>query len=158
MKSLNKSIGILMLFAILLTIGFPCGIVGIVMGATKGMTWLLVIGIVFVVLGFYGAPIAWIKYGERKSLKSVLYSVCDEKIFAVNDLATQLNTNKKDIVGKINTLIEKRYLTGYIFKNQEVLEPNYKKNAQGQNKCPNCGAIMKGDGEECPYCGYKKSI
>ena len=44
----------------------------IIFGATKGITILLVIGIIATVLGFYGSPILWIKYGEQFSYIAVL--------------------------------------------------------------------------------------
>lgn len=63
--SLKKTLTAKLIVSIILTIGFPVGIALAVVGGTRmeeGALFkvLLGIGIVGVVLGFYGAPISWI--------------------------------------------------------------------------------------------------
>ena len=155
MKSLNKSINIYTTLAIILSVGFPCGIVGIVFGATRHITALLVVGIVFTVLGFYVAPTLWPKRSELKFLKLLLISIENDKLLSVSELAGQYNKKEEEIVRNINVLIEKRYLTGYLFKDKKVLEPNDRQKALTKSKCPNCGAVISEEDNACQYCGYK---
>ena len=54
-KIKNKGLAV----AAALSVGLVAGIPMIVLGASNGITAVMVIGIVLVVLGFYGAPVAW---------------------------------------------------------------------------------------------------
>ena len=156
MKKLDAIINKYLLWSIVLTVGFPCGVVGIIMGATKGMPWLLGVGIALVVIGFYGAPMLWIKFGEYKSMKSTLGAIENDNIYTVSDICEQTSKNNATVVGEINKLIEKRCLVGFLFKNKDHLEANNNQKAGRRVKCPNCGALMEtGTENGCPYCGYK---
>ena len=50
-----------LLLAFLLTLMLIGGIPMIIFGATQKLTFLLIAGIVFTVLGFYGCPLAWVR-------------------------------------------------------------------------------------------------
>ena len=52
MKAFKRDSSIKLMVAILLTIFLPAGILGIIFGASKGITMLLVAGIIATVLGF----------------------------------------------------------------------------------------------------------
>ena len=156
MKSLKKNIAITLLVSLLLTVCFPAGILGIVFGASKHTTALLVGGIIATVIGFYVMPFMWIKFSELKGLQSLLTSIENDNIYDVNTLSTQLSKPVLQIQTEVNTLIQKRYLTGFLFVDKQMLEPNNNtKKIQG-NKCPNCGSLISKDAGHCEYCGYKK--
>lgn len=156
MKSLKKNTIVALLVAILLTVCFPAGILGIIFGATKHITALLIVGIVATVLGFYVMPIMWIKFGELKSLQGLLTSIENDNIYDVKTLSTQLSKTVEQTQNDINTLIQKRYLTGFLFVEKQHLEPNNNQKKSQGNKCPNCGSLMSKDADHCEYCGYKK--
>lgn len=156
MKNLNGKISLYFILSLLFTIFLPTGIVLIIMGASKS-TLILVAGIIMVVLGFYGAPILWIKYGEMKSNKRVLQAIEIDKIFTVKEIAEQLNQPEADVRGKINNLIVNRFLIGYLFKNENQLVLNEKKALnRTKNSCPCCGGkmVIEDNMEKCEYCGY----
>lgn len=157
MKNLNKSITILLIWALVLTVCFPAGVLGIIFGASKGIKVLLVCGIIATVLGFYVMPVIWIKYGEAKGLKSVLNAIENDNIYDVKSLAQQLNDSNESIAQKINILIQKRYLQGYLFVNKEYLELNNNKKQVKNNiiKCANCGGEVSADSDVCDYCGHR---
>ena len=156
MKKLNGKISLYFILSLLFTIFLPTGIGLIIMGASKS-TLILVAGIIMVVLGFYGAPILWIKYGEMKSNKRVLQAIEIDKIFTVKEIAEQLNQPEADVRGKINNLIVNRFLIGYLFKNENQLVLNEKKALnRTKNSCPCCGGkmVIEDNMEKCEYCGY----
>ena len=138
MKTFKRDSSVKLMVAILLTIFLPAGILGIIFGASKHITILLIAGIIATVLGFYGAPIAWIGVGTIKSNGVILNLIENENI--------------------INQLILKGYLKGYLFKN-DILEINTNQKQTGdvreKTKCPNCGGPMEFDGINyvCSYCG-----
>ncbi len=165
MDKLNKSIRAKLFIAILFTVFLPAGILSIIFGAIKGLTFLLVAGIIMTVLGFYGTPIIWVNYAEQKKLRVVLRLIVNENIFSVEELSAQLLMNQKNVTSYINSLIVKGYLTGFLFKDG-VLKPNTnKKQAQAPKvkrkmKCEQCGGVMVFDGAQfvCEYCGHIEQV
>lgn len=162
MKKLNQKIQTTFIVALIFSIMLPGGILATIFGATKGMTALMVIGIVCIVLGFYGTPMIWISYANKRGLRTILNLIENENIFTVTELSEQLSKRRQDIVSSINALITGGYLTGYLFKNNETLYLNTNQKQSKKNtlktKCPNCGAMMDSDGLNfvCGYCGYVK--
>lgn len=160
MKSYKKALSLSLSLSIVLTIFLPVGIVGIILGATKGITSVLVVGIIMAVLGFYGAPISWITYGDRRKTGQILNLIQNENIYSVDVLAEQIACKRQEVIGKVNTLIAKSYLTGYLLKDGELVANNNQKRIATKNKalkCDNCGARMKeAQGSYvCEYCGNK---
>ncbi len=158
MDKYKRDLKILLAFSLILTIGFCVGIFGIIFGAVKGFSALLIIGIVLTVVGFYGMPIIWLAYGQTKSYQIVLSLILDQNIYSVADISNQLSLNQKNVNAIIYKLIQKEYLVGYIFKNG-VLELNrnvkQEKRHSEKIKCPNCSGFMDFDGVNyvCQYCG-----
>ena len=160
MDKLKKSITTKLVFAILLTIFFPVGIVAICMGAGKS-TLVLILGIIGVVFGFYGAPILWINYANQKSLLRILDLILNENLYTVSDIASQIAQNENVVTQNINTLIVQGYLKGYIFKDGVLyLNTNKKQTAKNVDKikCDSCGGQMVFDGVKyvCEYCSSTK--
>lgn len=163
MKSYKRDLYFNLALSIILTVFLPLGIVGIIMGATKGSTAVLVVGIVMTVLGFYGAPISWAGYGGKCKKAQILHLILNENIYSVNDLTEQLaheSYDKKAITGILNSFIAKGYLKGFILKNGELVANNNQKRVSTKNKtfkCDYCGARMKEtqDVYVCEYCGNK---
>ncbi len=83
MQKLNKSIRLYFWFLLVLSVGFPAGILGIIFGATKDLIALLVAGIVFTVLGFYLMPILWLKYAERRQDRGLYCMIVQDGILTV---------------------------------------------------------------------------
>ncbi len=161
MKSLKSSHTKTLFWALFLSVGFVFGILGIIFGATKGITLLLVAGIVMTVLGFYGAPLVWIKYGEQGSYLAVLDCIVNDNLLSINSIASSIGKQPKAVLGIVNQLIAKRYLKGYFVENGE-LKPiqNEQEDVVITHKCPYCGATLSLDKEisSCEYCGAKLKI
>lgn len=152
-KAITKSFAI----AFILSVGFVAGVPAIIFGATKGMTLLLVVGIIACVMGFYGTPIAWIMFGEKKKALRVVDCVTKEHILSVKEIAMQLQWNEKEVKEIVQKSIVNNYIDGYIFDgdNLTLNQKKAPKRERIQNKCSSCGATLtKTDsGYFCPYCG-----
>lgn len=154
-KGVRKAFWTAAILSLMLVVGVPM----IIFGATDKMYVLMGIGIAFTVLGFYGCPIAWVMYGEEKFRASLVSAIECEGSVTVAGLAAQFGKPEKKIAADIRKLIEKRYLTGYVFDG-EKLEYAVKKERVKERvfvgKCPSCNAIMVyEDGKVmCPYCGF----
>lgn len=157
MKKLKSNIILKMIMGIILPILLVAGIIFIIMFAKKN-TILLVVGIAFVVLGFYGTPLAWVSYAAKKTDIRLLSLIYDENIYTIDGLASQLGQSVENTLAEVRNLISQGYLTGYLLKDNSYLELNtYEK--QGKRavvvKCPSCGAKTKITGTKgfCEYCG-----
>lgn len=157
MKKLKSNIILKMIMGIILPILLVAGIIFIIMFAKKN-TILLVVGIAFVVLGFYGTPLAWVSYAAKKTDIRLLSLIYDENIYTIDGLASQLGQSAENTLAEVRNLISQGYLTGYLLKDNSYLELNtYEK--QGKRavvvKCPSCGAKTKITGTKgfCEYCG-----
>ncbi len=156
---IDKDIKNKLIVCIVATILFIVGIPIIIFSAINSFWIGLVLGIIFVVFGFYGAPLLWVGFGNLKSLKRVVDAVMEENLTTTKEIAGQLQMNEKTAKGYITQGINKRYISGYIF-NGEVLTPNDKnppKKKVIQNKCSNCGGVLEQTsyGFYCPYCSSK---
>ncbi len=158
LKSKRKMMTLLIM-GILAPIGFVVGIPLIIFGAMNEMIFM-VIGIVLVVVGFYGTPIFWLNYASAKFEYTIYELVTVDHVLSIRDLAE--STGKKEIFIQncVYKLIHERDLSGYTLKNGN-LELNLKKRQEHiannikSNKCPNCNAFMNETSTKftCPYCG-----
>jgi len=156
MDKLKRSCVILLLvdivFSMLAVAGIPLIII------SGGNTLLLILGIVFVAGGFYGLPFAWIAYGNQRVRLRTLQAICNENIYTISELSSQLNIDKPTMLGHVRALINKNYLSGYLLKDNEVLVLN--ENIKLEKSlhsvvCPSCGAKTAVVEQQaiCPYCG-----
>ncbi len=157
MQKINNLITTYFFISLGLSIALPLGILGVVFGAVKGMTALLVVGIVLTVLGFYVMPIMWIKYGEKRGDRSLLRMIEKDYLYTVSALALQSGYSENDVRARIKKMIMLGVLEGFLFINDElVLNENEKQeeSVRPSVKCENCGAEIVYDGEkyQCEYC------
>ena len=66
MRDIQKTKRNYLFWALLLSVGFPAGIVMIVLGFSNGMLYVAIPGIVLVVAGFYVMPMLWMGYGNSR--------------------------------------------------------------------------------------------
>ena len=155
-KALKKQLILAIVFSCMLVAGVPM----IVFGAINmgGLTILMVAGIVFVVLGFYGTPLVWISYGNKVSLKRVVYAVDREHLLTVQEISAQLSKPEKAVRGMLDQCFQKGYLVGYVRKGDEIFlnEARAPEETLHAAVCPSCGAkytYKAGEQPVCPYCG-----
>ncbi len=160
MKKLNGRIWLLFSIALLLSIGFPAGILCIVFGAVNDIVPLWVPGIVLTVIGFYSMPILWVRYAERRGDRLLLILIEQERIYTVAGLAEQTGYRHENIRMRVKRLIHSRMLVGYLFRD-DTLERNARADRahapHGIKHCTQCGAAMVyvGDRYTCEYCGHE---
>lgn len=146
-----------LLASILFVVGIP------LIPVFVGKNWAIAImGIVFVVFGFYSMPFFWLKYSSFFGLKRVLEAITYEHIYSVKDIAIQLQKTEQDVKNIIIKLINKRYLVGYLFDGFDLKLNN---NVKAQKKldvnvCSNCGARITVEEHKthCEYCGAIYSV
>lgn len=157
MDALKKKKNTLLAISVIATILFIVGIPGIVLSATNGLTFLMIICIVFVGGGFYGMPVLWIAYSSKVSLERTMIAIEYDHMYTVEEIAMQRRISQRDALEQVNKLIAGRFLTGYIFDGNELkLNQNQKlSEIKSGVKCPSCGANVEISGKQgrCPYCG-----
>ncbi len=159
MNKINQTLRLLFAFSLLLSIGFPLGVLGIIFGATGGNTFLLVGGILLTAAGFYVMPILWVRYAERRGDRTLCFMIEKEHIYTVEGLVAQTGYTEENVRTRIMRMIHGHILVGYLFRD-DVLEQNENEEQSTKRrrtkKCPQCGALMVFDGLHfyCEYCRY----
>lgn len=160
--TLKKTLTAKLIVSIILTIGFPVGIALAVVGGTRmeeGALFkaLLGIGIVGVVLGFYGAPISWIQYGQQKKYQRIILAVTEEGFRDINDVARHLAIKPEEALEAVNFCIIKRYLKGFTVDGTQIKQFYAPKADQKFSiQCPFCGGVTESDNPnevKCEFCG-----
>ena len=159
-------------WGIALSIGFPLGIVMTVLGFTRGqeMRAMGIVGIILIVLGFYGAPIAWILFGQLKYYVRLREQIVGEGIKSVKMLAEVHNKKPELMANDVKTMVQKGYLEGYlVLDNERIIDKSAIKNKDYEIMeaeragtlnlvhCPFCNAkfeLINYVGV-CPYCNSK---
>ncbi len=153
MSQIDKSKNVYLIFAILFSVMFVAGIPLIIMFASKSIL-LMVVGIIFVLFGFYGTPLLWINFGKMCSLSRIVTAVVDEHLTTNEEISKHLQIDQNSVKQMLTECINKRYITGFLY-NGEKLELNEKKAPRKSlQKCFNCGGKLEDRGNEffCPYC------
>ena len=155
-SNINKDIKKLLIWAIVISLLFVVGIPLIIVGATNSIWALLGIGIACTVIGFYGTPMIWVGYSNKRTLKHVVDAVMEDHLTRVAEIASQLQMSEGEVKAHIYLGIKNKYILGYVFDGS-VLTPNQKEAPKKKiiaNKCPNCGGVLKvsSGGYDCPYC------
>ena len=159
MEKLEKKIKTFAIVGISLLIAFVAGIPMAVFGATMGITALLVIGIIFIVAGFYVSPIMLVQVAEKRKLKRVITAVENQNLYSVADISAGTGISPKAVRGYLNESMQKGYIAGFKMEGDELVLITSKKQTLNQStqKCPFCGAQViinpiTGSGV-CNYCG-----
>lgn len=169
-REINKKLTVSLIMGIIFSIGFPVGIILIVFHnkvSGIGSTLLLVLGIILVVLGFYGAPMVWIMYGETKSKKRICQQITLDNNQEIKYLAEINNIPTENMLKKVQELINQRLLTGYEIVDNKFVVPKGKNTLSKDEAlelsgkletvtCKGCGAeieIVGGKKTYCKYCG-----
>lgn len=143
--------------AIISSVLAVCGIVMIPVFASKKIWILMVLGIVFVVHGFYGLAFYWMAFASASRTVRLLRAVLDENIYDLPTLSNHLSIDEKETDKIIRKCISSSYLTGYIYEDGILKKREIKKETRKiKAECPACGAPVEKDGEgqyTCEYCG-----
>ena len=156
MKTVQNAMKRIYILSLVLSIAFVGGIPLIIFGAINQWWILMALGIVCVVCGFYGSPIAWINYGGIRNLKRLVLAIVEEHIYTIKDLALQLSISEKEARNRLNKCFQKGYLYGYRREGDNIIlnEGLALEKRKLSSECPNCGAKFFYDSENpcCTYC------
>ena len=164
MDKVKKKIRTYLGVGIALLIGLPAGIVMTVFGATKGITALLVIGIVLIVAGFYVGPVLLVQVTEKKKLGRVISAIDNQNLYTAQEIAAGTGIREKVVLGYINEALQKGYIIGYKLENDrlELIKSRKQTWDKSTQKCPFCGAPVvvdpKAESTVCPYCGAHMKV
>ncbi len=150
MKNVKASFFLALLFSFLGVLSIP----GIIIGANINKI-LMIFSIVIAVFCFYGVPMFWISYANKKRLNSLALAIKNDGILDIELLASNFNVPKENMVNEVKELLQKRYITGYVLVENSHLQKIDKKETLQTIKCPNCGAqiIKTTNGKyTCNYC------
>lgn len=161
---LQKHLRFQLALSCLLSVMLPCGIAMIIVGATNKAnggalyTAILAIGIVFVVLGFYGAPISWVRYFPQAKYVRIIDCITREGFRDATDIANHLSMQPDEVIEAVRTCISKQYLTGYTIDDSNILPLNNRIEDIGVYtvRCPHCGGTTETSNNlqvKCRYCG-----
>lgn len=149
----------LLIISLALTAAFVAGVFFVIFGGIKGITFLLVLGIVCAVAGFYCTPIAWVKYVEAKKYVALEYAIVTDGLRRIKDIAWRVGADEVATRKAIAYALENRYITGLkLDADSDSLVDIGKKTGGGKTvcvKCEACGAIAEVAVTDlrCPYCG-----
>lgn len=162
MKQAIADLGKRKIIAIIITILLVAGIPILIVGATHlhengGFVAMLVIGIVSVVVGFYGTPIAWVQVHSASRRVTLVRAVNEEHLYTVRELAARLNVISKEASLLMGECLRKGYLTGYLREGDRLYlnENTELKPTEYSVECNRCGAYVTYTEKDakCPYCG-----
>lgn len=169
MKTTLRNKTLWLIISILVSISLPAGIIMIIFGfALEGMAWVAILGIVFVVHGFYGITFYWMQFAKVSKYHRVVRMV--ERLHMTNAAEISEATHLgRDFVNRtLRLAIEREWITGYKFNGTNLVpaEPEKKKepeehtceycgakffsNFEGAFKCPNCGALLNNKNNNQP--------
>ncbi len=156
MDNIKRAITKVTCWCIVFTALLPVGLFMTIFGAVKGQFAVMGVGIGFLVVGFYGTPLIWVKFADAHSYKRVVSAVSKEKIYSISQIATHLNLKEKVVLEKVDVCIRREFLLGYI-REGDTIRPNQNINATTTGyKCEACGARFEcpiHTQPKCPYCG-----
>lgn len=159
MQPIHKAIKKALLLAVVLTLCLPLGgaLLGVGLGIGQPAVWA--IGIAGLAVGFYGCPLGWVGYGNKRTYLRLVTAIEEEHLYNVKDLAAQLGLSEKEVRNQIDVLFKKRYIVGYR-RTGDGIELNENKalsERENTRSCPSCGAkvTFKGTETVCPYCGTR---
>ena len=143
-------------WSVLFVVGIPMIVFGAI-NLLKGWYWavLMAAGILFCVSGFYGIPIMWIQYAEKRKLSRVAIVISGTESVTIDILSDTLGRTQEETRADVRTLLQNGWLPGYAFVDQEDRVRRTSTLDIHHAVCEYCGASFefRGTDSRCPYCG-----
>ena len=167
MEKINRSLRTHFVFALTWSVLMVAGVPLIVFGASKPgwlpvPTLFFVLGIIFSGGGFYGVPLLWISYGNKRELRGLVYAVEVLGLRDVARIASHLRKPEDDVRTKLDVCFSKGYFPTLIREGDRITEAAPAippENELHDVVCPCCSAHFsyRGTRGVCPYCGVAYS-
>ena len=147
-----------LLVSFLFVIGIPMIIFGAIYGAKNhsALGWIVMaLGILFVASGFVSIPIFWVEYAEKRRLGRMAVVISQSESMSIDVLSDTLGRTQEKTRRDLRVLLQKGWLPGYAFVDQEDRVKKTDLLEIGHAVCSFCGAHFdyKGTEAKCPYCG-----
>ena len=121
MKQIKKIVLGRLLAAIMFSILFIVGILFLVLGLSKHISALLVIGLFIIFLDLYLLPLLWFNFVAWCFYKKLYQEIISTNTITTLELATKLNKKDKDITKGVNILFQNSLINEYKFIDQYKL-------------------------------------
>ncbi len=96
------------------------GITGTVFGAVKWEVTLFIASVATTFVCMTAVPLLWIRYGFKRSLKSVFNGIASGKL-TVSELCADTGLTEEKVRERISKLILKDYVAGYVLANGKLI-------------------------------------
>lgn len=152
-KDISKEIQLTYRLAIAFSISLVVSVPLVVFG--RNISALLIIGVILLIPGVYGAIIMWLHYGRLHICKAALPVINDKDIRDITKVATTIHKPLVFTRIAVKYLVSKRYIVGYRLTEYDILEKISKKDRKlSNNQCPTCGARVNiNKSTACKRCG-----
>ena len=160
MNKVKRRKNIVLIICILISVSTVGGIPMIPLGFIFGDLFSAIVGIVFVVHGFFGITFYWLWFAGLVQCYRLVKGVEQYYIYNVDELAQHLGRNRNDVARDILKCIHNEWLVGFRFDGNNIFlnenEP-LKRNgvrvkcaycdtffmrSRNMYKCPNCGSTI----------------
>ena len=121
MDKIKKIVRNRLISSIVFSILFITGIVFIVLGLSKSIKLLLIIGLISTFIQFYLLPLLWFNFVAWKYYLKIYKIIIQEDQISTFDIANMLSKKDKDITKAVKILIENDLLQDYQFKDLSKL-------------------------------------
>jgi len=164
MEKIRRKRTLKILLIIIGAILFVAGIPAIIIGASSGKTFLMVVGIICVVVNFYGLPMYGISLGKTCEMYKTCLLITSGACQDISELSQHIKKSEKDTLDFFRYCQSCELLLEYKLdkNNCFVLAKELKRVKEEQKEeeitkvvtCPGCGASVKIKGKfgVCPYC------
>jgi hypothetical protein len=85
----------------------------------------MVVSIVIIALGLPFIPLVWVQFSKLLSLRSITAAIEEDKVYAVDELATRLHISRRCVCRRIRRILRRRILREYFFDGN-LIHPTYR--------------------------------
>ncbi len=157
LKIKNRYFRMAMVWTIMLIIGIPLIVIGAIgLVNDQGILYilLLIVGLVGVGGGFYGCPLSWIAYSNKKRLYKLVNMIHGVESCTIHDLGDMLGREDAEVKEDVVECLKNGWLWGYALLDNGRITRTDRLDLH-HAKCDFCGATFefRGENSKCPYCG-----
>jgi hypothetical protein len=124
MKALKSMLASVWLAAMIYSVLFVVAIPVLCLTAGHNIP-LMVVSIVIIALGLPFIPLVWVQFSKLLSLRSITAAIEEDKVYAVDELATRLHISRRCVCRRIRRILRRRILREYFFDGN-LIHPTYR--------------------------------
>lgn len=154
----NRLFRTAMIWTVLAVLGIPLTVFGAI-NLNGGTMYIicLALGVIFIFSGFYGCPITWVQWAEKKRMLRLVTAVRSREISPLELLAAETGRSVGDVHNDVTECLRKGWINGYVLSGDKVMLSKFLDPGQMAHhvRCDFCNATYEyvGTSGRCPYCG-----